>query len=129
MWCILITLLQVTGNGALSGSFKIYYQSNVTFTCTFSCSNDSPSTFNYTIEGDNPSHYTINPLKPAIRYVGDVTKVSFSIACQPKYHFDIRNNTQELAYIGDVSAGNWDPALPTEIPIFESVSGTVLFKM
>ena len=45
------------------GSFKIYYQSNVTFTCTFSFTNDCPSTFYYTVEGDNPSHYTIEPLK------------------------------------------------------------------
>ena len=124
------TLSQVTGDGALSGSFKINYKSGVTFNCTYSSNKDSsPSTFEYTIEGDNPNHYAIKPDKPEIHYVGDETRVFLSVVSPPKYHFDIMNNTEELAYIKDVSDGNWNPALPSEIPIFESASGTVLLKI
>ena len=127
-----MTLSQVAGNGALSGSFKINYQSGVTFNCTFSSSEDnSPSTFEYTTEGDNPNHYTIKPNKPQIHYVGDETRVSFSIVSPQKchYHFDITNHTEELAYIKYISDGKWDPSFPSEIPTFETVSATVLFKI
>ena len=102
----------------------------MTFNCTYSSNKDSsPSTFEYTTEGDNPNHYAIKPDKPEIHYVGDETRVFLSVVSPPKYHFDIMNNTEELAYIKDVSDGNWNPALPSEIPIFESASGTVLLKI
>lgn len=45
------------------------------------------------------------------------------------YHFDVTNFTQELASIGDVSDGKWNPSLPSEIPMFETVSGMVLLKI
>lgn len=45
------------------------------------------------------------------------------------YHFDITNFTQELACIEVVSDGKWNPPLPSEIPMFETVSGTVLLKI
>lgn len=101
----------------------------MTFNCTYSSSKDnSPSTFEYTNEGDNPNHYVIKPDKPEIHYEGDETRVSFSVVSPPKYHFDITNHTEELAYIKDISDGKWDPSFPSEIPTFETVSATVLFK-
>ena len=122
-----MTLSQVAGNGALSGSFKINYQSGVTFNCTFSCSNDSPSTYEYTFEGDNPNHYSIKPDKPHIHIVGETSIVAFSIVRPLKYFIDVTNDTQETAYIRAISLGNWNPALPSKVSMFETGSGMVFY--
>ena len=121
--------LQVSGNNIVSGSFNITYESGVTFACSYSANDDGPSKFHYVIKGENPRHYLIDPNKPEPVYVGVTTKISFSILSPLKYYFNIRNSTVEVAYIENVSAGNWDPSLPPEIPIFETVSGMVQFKI
>ena len=120
-----IEFSQVSGNQVVNGSFNISYESGVTFCCTYSCSNNSPSKFDYTLEGDNPNHYAIEPSKPEIHHEGDETKVFFNIVSPPKYRFDITNSTGEISYIKEVSAGDWDPSFPSEIPMSESVYGMV----
>ena len=120
-----IEFSQVSGNQVVNGSFNITYKSGVTFCCSYSCSNGSPSTFDYSIEGDNPNHYAIQPSKPEIHHEGDKTIVSFNIMSPPKYRFDITNSTEEVSYIKEVSAGDWDPSFPSEIPMLETVSGMV----
>ena len=120
-----IKLLQVSGNELVNGSFNITYNSGVTFCCTYSCSNDSPSKFDYTVKGKNPKNYAIEPSKPEIHHEGDETTVSLNIVSPPKYRFDITNSTGEISYIKEVSAGDWDPSFPSEIPILETVSGMV----
>ena len=111
----------------MTGSFKIIYKSGVTFSCTFSCSNDSPSTFNYKFEGDNPNHYSIQPDKPYIRMVGETSILAFSIVRPLKYSIDVTNNTQETAYIKATTIGNWNPALPSKVTMFETASGMVFY--
>ena len=111
----------------MKGSFKITYKSGVTFSCTYSCSNVSPSTFEYTLEGANPNHYSIQPEKPYVRMVGETSIVAFSIVGPLKYVIDFTNNTQETAYIKDVTAGNWNPALPSRVDMFETGSGMVFY--
>ena len=122
-----MTFSQVTGDGGVNGSFNITYQSDFRLTITYSCSIESPPTFKYTIVGENPNHYAIDPFEPKIHRVGDATKVFFRIISPPKYHFEITNGTQELAYIKDVSVGNWDPSFSSPIPIFGTICGMVLF--
>ena len=115
----------MSGNKTVSGSFNIIYESGVTVNCTYSANDEGPSEFNYVIKGANPRHYLIQPNKPEPVYVGVTTKISFSILSPLKYNFNIRNSTVEPAHIENVSPGNWNPSLPSEIPIFETVSGTV----
>lgn len=131
--CNAIIFPQVSGNKTVSGSFNITYESGVTFSCSYSANDDGPSKFNYVNKGGNPRHYFIQPNKPEPVYVGDTTKISLSILSPNpsplEYNFNIRNSTVELAHIENVSPGNWDPSLPSEIPIFETVSGTVKFNI
>ena len=128
--CNALIFLKASGNKTVDGSFNITYESGVTFACSYSANDDDPSKFNYVIKGANPRHYLIQPNKPVPRYVGDATKISFNILSPSplKYNFNIRNSTVEPAHIENVSPGNWDPSLPSEIPIFETVSGTVKFN-
>ena len=60
--------------------------------------------------------------------VGGTSIVAFRIVSPLKYRIDFTNNTQETAYIKDVTVGNWNPPLSPSVPTFETATGMVFYR-